>query len=161
MTYSAHMIQHLILAQLVPLALAVSWPLQKRPPALLSWIVGIAVVIGTSIPPAYELARSSGMVDWTMRAALIATGLVFWIPVVGRVPRTRLGLGAALVYAITACFATTLAGVYIAFSATTADQQVAGLIMWVPCCIIYLTAALAVVLRAMHGASPAVGQPAH
>jgi putative membrane protein len=77
------------------------------------------------------------------------------------VPGTRLNPGAALVYSITACFATTLAGIYIAFSATTTDQQVAGLIMWVPCCIIYLTAALAVVLRTMRGANAMVGHEAH
>jgi cytochrome c oxidase assembly factor CtaG len=155
------MVQHLILAQLVPLLLTVLWRVRWRLPALLSWIMGIAMVIGTSIPPAYELARASATADWSIRGALLVTGVVFWIPVVGRVPGTRLNPGAALVYSITACFATTLAGIYIAFSATTTDQQVAGLIMWVPCCIIYLTAALAVVLRTMRGANAMVGHEAH
>ena len=152
MSYTAHMVQHLILAQLVPLMLAALWRVRWRPPAPLAWLIGIAVVIGTSIPPAYQLARASAMADWIIRAALVLSGLVFWTPVVGRVRTTRLSPGAALVYAITACFSTTLTGIYIAFSATTTDQQVAGLVMWVPCCIIYLTVSLAIVVRAMHGA---------
>jgi cytochrome c oxidase assembly factor CtaG len=69
--------------------------------------------------------------------------------------------GAALVYSITACFSTTLAGAYVAFSATTTDQQVAGLIMWVPCCMIYLSVTLAIVLRAMYGASSMASQQAN
>ena len=161
MTYTAHMVQHLSVGQLVPLMLAALWRVRRRLPALLSWIVGIAVVIGTSIPPAYQFARVSATADWTMRVALVVAGVVFWIPVLGRRPETRLNPGAALVYSITACFATTLAGVYIAFSAATTDQQVAGLIMWVPCCIIYLTAALAVVLRAMRGANAVAAPEAH
>jgi cytochrome c oxidase assembly factor CtaG len=152
------MVQHLILAQLVPLPLAAICQARRRPPALLSWIIGIAVVIGTSVPPAYQLARDNVAVDWAFRAVLLFTGLLFWLPLVGRASRIRLTPAAALVYAITACFATTLAGAYIAFSATTTDQQIAGLIMWVPCCIIYLTAALGIVIRAMLGARPMAGQ---
>jgi cytochrome c oxidase assembly factor CtaG len=155
------MIEHLILAQLVPLAVAATWRARRRPPALFSWIIGIAAVIGTSMPPAYELARASATIDRTIRAVLLVTGLLFWIPVVGRVPRMRMSPGTALVYSITACFSTTLAGAYIAFSAKSTDQQVAGLIMWVPCCIIYLTGALTVVVRAMRGAGSIASQQAN
>jgi cytochrome c oxidase assembly factor CtaG len=155
------MVQHVILGQVVPLMLVAMWRVRWRLPALLSWMIGITVVIGTSIPPIYHLATASTTVAWTIRAALVLSGVLFWNPVVGRIRRAQLSPGAALVYSITACFSTTLAGAYVAFSATTTDQQVAGLIMWVPCCMIYLSVTLAIVLRAMYGASSMASQQAN
>jgi putative membrane protein len=154
-TYSAHMVQHVVLAQLGPLALAlvVSRP-RRRVAAPLAWILGVGTMVVTSLPPAYLLATSSATVDWTIRFVLVGAGFVFWTPVVGGVEQSRLPPGAALLYVITACFATTLTGAYIAFSAMSSDQQIAGLIMWVPCCIVYLSAALVVVMRAMELLGP-------
>jgi len=155
-TYSAHMVQHVILAQLVPLALALAanerW---RRVAAPLAWMVGVGTMIVTSMPAAYLLGESSATIDWTIRLTLLVAGFVFWTPLVGGVQQSRLPPGAALLYVITACFATTLAGAYIAFSAVSSDQQIAGLIMWVPCCVVYLSVAVAVLVRAMHGTGAA------
>lgn len=158
MTYSAHMVQHVILAQLVPLPLAITVGGRcRRFPAALAWILGVGIMIGTSLPPAYLLVAREGLAaDGVIAAALVIGGTVFWTPVFGGARETRLAPGSALMYLITACFATTLAGVYIAFSAASFDQQVAGLIMWVPCCIVYLSASLAVVVRALQSSSPTV-----
>jgi putative membrane protein len=146
------MVQHVILAQLVPLPLALAAGGRRvRLPAPVAWFVGVGVMIVTSVPPVYLIAQGSATVDWAIRLALLAGGVVFWRPPFGARADARLAPGAALVYVITACFATTLAGMYIAFSAATADQQVAGLIMWVPCCVVYLSASLAIVVRAMSG----------
>lgn len=150
MTYTMHMVQHIVLAQLVPIPIAYAAtrrsPRAPRPTA--AWIVGVAVMIATSVPAAFAFAQGSAPFEWAMRVALVISGVVFWMPVVES--RTRhLGPAATLAYLVTACFATTLAGVYIAFSATTSDQQVAGLLMWVPCCVIYLSAGVTVLVRAM------------
>ena len=150
MTYTMHMVQHIVLAQLVPIPIAYAATRRsiRAPRPAVGWIIGVAVMIATSVPAAFALAQASAPFEWTMRIALVASGFVFWLPVVGT--RTRqLGPAATLAYLVTACFATTLAGVYIAFSATTADQQVAGLLMWVPCCVIYLSASVTVLVRAM------------
>jgi cytochrome c oxidase assembly factor CtaG len=146
------MVQHVILAQLVALPLAAVAARQRvRVVAPLAWVIGIAVMIGTSSPPAYLAAQRSATYEWTSRLALLVAGVIFWTPLFGGTVAKRLGPGAALTYLITACFATTLAGIYLAFSAVSSDQQVAGLIMWVPCCVVYLSASLAVVVRAMSG----------
>ena len=160
MTYSEHMVQHLVLAQLVPLVLAAWRPRRWHPHAGIAWITGIMIMIGTSVPPVHSLARQSAALEWAIRIALVAAGFLFWSPVFGSA-RVRLGAGAAVVYLVTACFATTLAGAYIAFSATTTDQQVAGLIMWVPCCIVFLGASLTTVVRAMRGTSSVARQHAN
>jgi putative membrane protein len=150
-TYTAHMVLHVILAQLVPLLLVGGFHPRRHPHALLAWIAGSLTMIGTSLPVAYQLAQASGTLEWTMRITLVIAGWVFWRPVFGGEEHTRLTPGMALLYVVTACFSTTLAGVYIAFSAVSTDQQVAGLIMWVPCCMIYLGAGLGIVIRAMQG----------
>lgn len=161
MTYSAHMVQHVILSQLVPLPLAVAARGRRwRVPAPLAWLVGVGLMIGTALPAAYVLADGSAALEWAMRLTLIAAGLLFWTPVFGSGLATRLAPGAALLYLIAACFATTLAGAYIAFSAASTDQQIAGLIMWVPCCLVYLSASLAIVLRAMGGSGTVKAAPA-
>ena len=160
MTYSMHMVQQVILAQLVPLPLVVTLGYRlRRLRAPLAWAIGVGTMIATSLPPAYLLVQRSAVSDWTMRAVLIVAGVVFWMPLFGGVARRRVAPGAALLYVITACFATTLAGIYIAFSAVSSDQQVAGLIMWVPCCLIYLSAALAIVVRTMSGAATTQADP--
>jgi putative membrane protein len=163
MTYTAHMVQHVVVAQLVPTLVTVApWlRLRRRPHAPLTWIIGVGAMIGTSMPSAYLLAQRSVTVDWTFRAVLLVAGLMFWTPLFGAAREKCLRPGAALLYLITACFATTLAGAYIAFMATATDQQVAGLVMWVPCCLIYLSAAVVVVTRAMRGASSVVPQHAN
>jgi cytochrome c oxidase assembly factor CtaG len=150
------MVQHVVLSQLVPLALLICQRrFAMRLPAAFAWTLGVGVMIATSIPAAYVIAGVPS-IGWSMRGLVFAAGIAFWSPVVGSAIRPPL----ALLYLITACFATTLAGAYIAFSAITSDQQVAGLIMWIPCCLVFLTAALVVVSRMLtpdsHAASAGV-----
>lgn len=147
MSYTAHMVQHVVLSLIVPLALLlarkqIATMVASRLAPAFSWVFGVGLMIATAMPAAYA-ATEAWPAAWTIRLALVAAGIAFWSPIVAgelRPPR-------ALSYLITACFATTLAGVYIAFTATTSDQQVAGLIMWVPCCLVFLSASLVVVGR--------------
>lgn len=158
MSYTAHMVQHVVLSQLVPLCVLIlrrglALRLARRLAAALAWIGGVGAMVATSLPAAHASADMAS-IAWAMRGLLVAAGIAFWSPIVaGAIRPAR-----ALVYLVTACFATTLAGVYIAFTATTSDQQVAGLIMWVPCCLVFLSAALVVVGRML--ARPAAEQPA-
>jgi putative membrane protein len=159
-TYTAHMVQHVVLAQLVAVPLAFIVARRRlRVAAPAAWLLGVGVMVATSMPAAYQYAQSSAAIDWAVRFALLAAGAVFWTPLVAGTGHARLSSGGALIYLITACFATTLAGIYIAFSAVSSDQQVAGLIMWVPCCIVYLSASLVVVVRAMSGIGTAEADP--
>jgi cytochrome c oxidase assembly factor CtaG len=84
--------------------------------------------------------------------SLVASGLVFWLPVFSPAPDGRLQAGAAIAYMFAACLASTIAGASIAFAgpglfpghvASPADQQAAGLVMWMPCCTVYVAAIMA------------------
>jgi cytochrome c oxidase assembly factor CtaG len=89
------------------------------------------------------------------------------------VQRARLDGLPAVAFLATACLATTVLGMVVTFAPATmysayrqpvdsfailsgirsagltpaADQQIAGLIMWVPCCLLYLIAIAGVLVR--------------
>jgi len=103
----------------------------------------------------------------TQTITLLIAGYLFWRPIMGT---TRLHPAGALLYLFSACTACTLLGIYVAFVpisvcpafaaasqsspiiilirdgwgfSAAADQQVGGLLMWIPACLIYFTAILA------------------
>ena len=105
---------------------------------------------------------------------------LFWWPIVGPHPGRRLTEPLAVAYLLSACLACTLLGVSIAFSPVRVcsayghaadplgllplvrgwgltpevDQQLGGLLMWIPGCAVYAGAVLAIVARfyaAPHG----------
>jgi putative membrane protein len=110
---------------------------------------------------------------------LLAMGIFFWWPVFGPYARARLSPLAGIAYLFTACLGCTVLGIYLTFApvgvcsvyahpvdrlgilslvrnhwglSPALDQQVGGLIMWVPACSIYLTAILALLARWYGGA---------
>jgi cytochrome c oxidase assembly factor CtaG len=105
--------------------------------------------------------------------SLIAAGMIFSVPVVHRSMRIVNPLSGVL-YLFTACVGCTILGILISFSppgmyhhylsmndpwqlnsvitqrwniTMAADQQAAGLIMWVPCCLVYVSGAMYLLLR--------------
>lgn len=156
MTYSGHMVEHVVLAQIIPLLVVgrISVLASVRLPAPVSWVIGVATAIIASLPPMYSIARHDAAVLWAIRAALVISGLVFWRPIRVADP-PALSAAMRILYLVVACFATTLAGAAITFGARTTDRQIGGLVMWVPCCLIYLSAVLAIVGRSLHGTATA------
>jgi len=113
------------------------------------------------LPFAYDAAVASGAMHALQHASFLGTGLLFWWAVTHR-REGRMGHGASVLY----LFATAMHGGglgalltlssrawYPAYAGSTAawgltpleDQQLAGLIMWVPAGAVYLVAALALV----------------
>jgi putative membrane protein len=110
-------------------------------------------------PPLYNATLSSEWVHAAQHASFLGTALLFWWAMIyGRAPRTSYGLSVLLVF-LTAVHTTVLGALltmadtswYSAYTSrlTTAwgftpleDQQLGGLIMWVPATIAYLVAAL-------------------
>ena len=114
---------------------------------------------------------------------------MFWWPILSPVLRLRLQpVPQGVSYLFTACLACTAIGVLITFSprllytsyvnppdlygalsliqsgwgmTPALDQQVGGLLMWVPCCLVYLTAIMAMFGRWYSADSnqPAAGEP--
>ncbi len=101
--------------------------------------------------------------------SLIVSGMLFGWPLVTPVKQCRIAPLSGVVYLFTACTACSLLGLLITFApaglyrhylsmndtyglntlitaewgiSRLADQQMAGLIMWVPCCLIYVIYAL-------------------
>lgn len=107
-------------------------------------------------------------------ASLLFAGMIFSWPVINPYRRQRLGALAGVLYLSTACVFCSLLGLIITFShigtythyiniadrfgflplirdswdiSAAADQQMAGLIMWVPCCFIYLSASMFLLIK--------------
>lgn len=118
--------------------------------------------------PAYAMGVD-GFLHHAQSISLVIVGLIFWWPVFGPLSGYRLPALKGILYLFTACISCSLLGLLITFSPVgmysyygtisdvygfsslirnswgmtpAVDHQVAGLIMWVPGCLIYLSGAL-------------------
>jgi cytochrome c oxidase assembly factor CtaG len=158
-----------------PVGMAERWPGSGRLPAALAWITGIGVMALWHIPAVFEAACSHGLLSAAEHISLPAAGAVFWWPLLSPNPKARIQpVPQGVAYLATACLACTAMGVLITFSPTllypaythpvdsygilpalrgdlsltpAADQKIGGLLMWVPCCLVYLTAIMAMFAR--------------
>lgn len=85
-------------------------------------------------------------------SALLA-GFLFCWPVITPYPSLRLSPLRAVLYLATACVCCSLLGLLITFAPAgtyqgvgMTDKQIGGLIMWVPCCFLYLVASMALLI---------------
>jgi cytochrome c oxidase assembly factor CtaG len=129
-----------------------------------AWSLAAGALVLWHIPSLYELAivdeRVHALEHWTF----LATALLFWWKVFS--PRRRLAFGTSLVYLFTAATTSGMLGAMISLSTepwytvharwtpawgltTLEDQQLAGLIMWVPAAIIYVCAVVPIVLHTL------------
>jgi cytochrome c oxidase assembly factor CtaG len=124
-----------------------------------------------------DAATQSALVHRVQEGSLLAMGTVFWWPILAPREESRLQPLSGVLYLFTACVACTLLGIFITFSPVAAcsiythpvdrlgvlpllrdgwgltaekDQQVGGLFMWVPACLVYGTGILGVLARLFH-----------
>jgi cytochrome c oxidase assembly factor CtaG len=183
--FSAHMLQHMLLALVVPPLVLMAVPLgpvsrsgsPPTPPSPWAWAAQWAAGVGAMwiwhVPSLCNAAATSDAVRAVQSASLLAMGAAFWWPIVGPRPEHRLSELGAVAYLAAACGACTVLGVTIAFSpvevcsayghsvdplgalplvrgwglTSSVDQQLGGLLMWVPGCTVYAGAILALVAR--------------
>lgn len=183
--FSAHMLQHMLLALVVPPLVVLAVPpsakeAADRPggsarwPWAASWAAGVGAMWIWHAPLLCNAAVASDGVRALQWVSLPASGAAFWWPILGPRLDQRLQDPAAIAYLFTACGACTILGVAITFSpvevcaayghgadpmgvlplvrgpwglSRAADQQLGGLLMWVPGCTVYAAAILAVVAR--------------
>src|SRR5579872_7502706 len=81
--------------------------------------------------------------------SLLLAGFLFCWPVITPYPALRLPVLRAVLYLATACVCCSLLGLLITFAPQGTyrgvgleDQQTGGMIMWIPCCFVYLTASM-------------------
>lgn len=86
--------------------------------------------------------------------SLLLAGFIFCWPLVTPYPSLRLPAMHSILYLASACVACSLAGLLITYApqgmyrgVTIHDQQSGGLIMCVPCCFLYLTATMTLLIR--------------
>ena len=111
-------------------------------------------------PAPYQATLASEVMHTAQHLSFLTTALLFWWSLL-QIREGRLGRPAAVVYLFTTAVHTTLLGALLTFSdrlwyprygssaagwglAAIEDQQLAGLIMWIPGGLAYLFAALAI-----------------
>ncbi|MEO6814013.1 MAG: cytochrome c oxidase assembly protein [Ginsengibacter sp.] len=143
---------------------------------ILCWFAGVGIMWFWHIPDIFNQATSGhGMgLMYLQWPSLLAGGIIFCWPVINPYGEFRIPPLSAVLYLSTACVFCTILGLMIAFAplgiyshyinitdsygylnlirdqwkiSAGADQQAAGLIMWIPGCIIYLTASMAILIN--------------
>lgn len=144
-------------------------------PTLLSWIGGVGAMWVWHQQTLCSFATTTAMGHAVQVVSLLALGILFWRPVFGPQLNQRLVPLAGVIYLFSACIACSILGILITFAPTGAacpiymhptgdpavlslvrdgwglsfakDQQMGGLMMWVPGCGLYLGAVMAMFVR--------------
>ncbi len=159
--FAARTVHHVVLVALAAPLIAWSLPRSPRATRLAAWTSGfIAVFWAWHAPAAYGAAMSNDLVYALMQASLLVTATSAWRSVRGARPGGAITallattvlmglLGAILTFAPRALYAPH-ALTTVAWSLTPLeDQQIAGLIMWIPAAGVYLACALSILARAL------------
>lgn len=135
---------------------------------LLGWIAGVGAMWFWHWPTLCNAAVTSRPVFLVQTISLLFCGALFWSQVLSPREGERLGPPAAVLYLFSACVACSALGIILTLSPVTVcsiysmpmadrlgigemiehgwgftpenDQQIGGLLMWVPMCLIYLGA---------------------
>jgi putative membrane protein len=149
------------------------WPILANP--VTGWIGGVGAMWFWHVPAMCNAAVSSTAVHTAQTISLLALGTMFWWQVLSPFERNRLSPPAAVLYLGGACMACSLLGIIITLSPVAVcsiytmppadhaqmlqtirtnwgitpqrDQQIGGLLMWVPMCLVYLGAIFAQISR--------------
>lgn len=168
--FSARTIHHVLLTVVAAPLIAWALPRSGGPPRVaVATLAFTAVFWGWHAPAAYGWAMSSDLVYGLMQASLLGSAVAAWRAVRAAPPPAAVaGLLAAMVLMglLGAILTFTPRALYAPHALTTAawgltpvaDQQLAGLIMWIPAAAVYLVFALSILgrmLRPQPSAQPA------
>jgi cytochrome c oxidase assembly factor CtaG len=143
---------------------------RRRGAVPIGWAAGVGAMWFWHVPALCTASMRSPVVFDIQIVSLVAAGAAFWQPVFGPAAARRLQPPLATAYLFAGCVGCSLLGIYVTFSPVAVcplyvtpggsgelvnlirgewglthrvDQQIGGLLMWVPACAIYLTAILA------------------
>jgi cytochrome c oxidase assembly factor CtaG len=139
------------------------------------WISGVGAMWLWHARPLCNAAVSSQLVSAVQISSLLLLGTLFWRQILAPREDQRLSPPGAVLYLFSACVACSVLGILITFSPVSVcpiyaqpaadhlgilsliqsswgitpdkDQQVGGLLMWVPMCLVYLAAIIAQLAR--------------
>jgi putative membrane protein len=161
--FSARVTQHMWLMLIAAPLLALASPVasRSRTESLRSFVFsGVAFAVGLWLwhaPRLYELTFTSDVAYWLMHVTLIGSALLLWRSIIGQRGLARLGLGfltfvqMGLLGALLTLAPRILYSPHLQTAAQWGlsplqDQQLGGLIMWIPAGFVLVFAALASVL---------------
>lgn len=143
--FSARVVHHVALVAIAAPLIAAS--LHRRAPRspVLPFVVHAAVLWLWHLPAAYDLALGNMAIYWAMQATLLGSAVIYWAAVLN----PRLAPGLALGATLGGYMQMALLGALLTFAPVSlyeihaaaplsfgllplADQQLGGLIMWVP-----------------------------
>ncbi|HTR37940.1 MAG TPA: cytochrome c oxidase assembly protein [Bryobacteraceae bacterium] len=143
-----------------------------QPPV--SWLLGVGAMLAWHIPALFNTALANDTLHIAQHLSLLVTGVIFWWPIAGPLEPRNLQALSAVTYLFSACLCCSLLGAFLTFSPAGlypaylhpgdslgvlpllrdhwgldpgSDQQLGGLMMWVPGCFVYLTGILTRVSR--------------
>src|SRR5438128_7834048 len=164
----------------LPRSFSLPRPLKTFTYPFIGWIAGVGAMWLWHAPALCNAATTSRTVSAIQTTSLLLMGSVFWWQVLAPRDADRLSPAAGIAYLFTACTACSVLGIILTFAPVSIcpvyqrpvdrlgildvirgqwgltsdrDQQVGGLLMWVPMCLIYLAAILAQLARWQSGAA--------
>ncbi|HEY2842580.1 MAG TPA: cytochrome c oxidase assembly protein, partial [Bryobacteraceae bacterium] len=139
------------------------------------WVAGVGAMWFWHAPTLCNAAGSSGPVRALQTVSLLILGSAFWRQILAPREEERLSPPGAVLYLFSACITCSVLGIIITFSPVAVcsiyanlpsdhfgmlqtiregwgftperDQQIGGLLMWVPMCLVYLSAIFTQVAR--------------
>lgn len=152
---------------------AAAWRSATSP--LGAWLLQAAALWLWHAPPLFEAALARPLLHELQHATFFATALLFWWSITGPRPAARAG-GIALFALFTTMLHTGVLGALLALSPRVwyptyletalalggdplRDQQLGGLLMWVPGSVVYLAAALWAVAQLLSAPPPQEARP--
>jgi cytochrome c oxidase assembly factor CtaG len=173
----AHMAQHLLLMLVAAPLLAAGlpgaavfdrWPLARR--LVMHPLVVLTLFIGGfwvwHLPQLYDAALAQPVAHMLEHGTFLVGSFLFWAVVLDPGPQRRLGLGATCGFVFAAMVTNIWLAAALTFSTTPlyaayqgagaaaalSDQQLAGVVMWVPADVVYFVTLLALFRRLLVGA---------
>lgn len=130
------------------------------------WLLGVGTMLVWHIPILFNAALSNDGLHVIQHLSFLVTGTIFWWPIVGPLEDRHLPVLGAVSYLFSACACCSLLGAFLTLGPVglypaylnppiakplgldpKSDQQLGGLLMWVPGCFVYLSGILASVIR--------------
>lgn len=158
--FSARVVHHVLLVAFAAPLVALAFPARQPSGPALPFIVSTVVLWAWHVPVAYDLALSNMVVYWAMQLSLLGSAVWFWRSVLSAAISpvdqilfivasfAQMGmLGAILTFASTSLYAVHAVAPFDWGMTPLSDQQLGGLIMWVPSAVPYAIAAAMIARR--------------
>lgn len=158
--FSARVVHHVLLTAVAAPLLAICWPSPHARPVMAPFVVSTVVFWCWHVPVVYDFALSHVGVYWLMQLSLLASAIWFWRAILGPAQSpvdaltfvtlgfAQMGLlGALLTLTPEPLYAAHMVAPYRWGLTPLADQQLGGLLMWVPAALPFAIAGFAIARR--------------